>query len=99
MVAIDFYDDYQCCKEITMKIDINSSVAGVNEQLNWTKWGAEKINRLMYKGEIIQGHLEKFDFKNGSKVTFCSSGNSEAICIKLHHGPSNVFETQLSIDP
>ena len=40
MVNIDFH--FQRCKEITMKVDVNSSVAVVieqlNEQLNWTKW-------------------------------------------------------------
>ena len=53
----------------------------------------------MYKGKSIQGHLEKFDFINGSTVSFSSDGNKKSIWIKLHHGPSNVFETELSIDP
>ena len=53
----------------------------------------------MYKGKSIQGHLEKFDFINGSTVSFSSDGNKKSIWIKLHHGPSNVFETQLLIDP
>ena len=60
--------------------------------------GYAKIQALCYKGDMISGRLEKFDLEKGSVISFYSDGGTRKVNIRLHHGPSNVFETCLGIE-